>query len=232
MPLSETSSPIALLTGTVKELGQALLPAATVSDYAERLHCSSMWSAPGVSASASLAWDIVALETARAINVSMSQMWVHPLCALLLQTTLCCRRGTGQSRRKRQACQEHGLAQHLLTCLWHRRWGDGQSNQYGDIHFYSYDKDNFDPATYPKPRFVSEFGYESLPSWFVYQDVTQQEDWSRDSNMTEFRSATVALHQPGFRCCQGKPCGMCCLATDAAASSVNQQQKGLTGSLT
>ena len=75
------------------------------------------------------------------------------------------------------------------------RWGDGQSNQYGDIHFYSYDKDGFDPATYPKPRFVSEFGYESLPSWFVYQNVTQQEDWSRESSMTEFRSATMALHQ-------------------------------------
>ncbi|XP_017057225.2 beta-mannosidase-like isoform X2 [Drosophila ficusphila] len=44
---------------------------------------------------------------------------------------------------------------------------DLQSPNFGDVHFWS-DKDAFSPETYPHARFVSEFGYASLPimsSW-------------------------------------------------------------------
>ncbi|BFF88900.1 beta-mannosidase-like [Drosophila madeirensis] len=45
---------------------------------------------------------------------------------------------------------------------------DPQHPNFGDIHFWEDDKDGFDSDTYPHARFVSEFGYASLPmlsSW-------------------------------------------------------------------
>uniref|UniRef100_A0A1L8DQR0 beta-mannosidase n=1 Tax=Nyssomyia neivai TaxID=330878 RepID=A0A1L8DQR0_9DIPT len=41
---------------------------------------------------------------------------------------------------------------------------DPQDWHYGDIHYYNYDLDAWDPTIYPKPRFVSEYGFQSLPS--------------------------------------------------------------------
>ena len=55
------------------------------------------------------------------------------------------------------------------------------------MHYYNYDADSFDPDTYPHGRFVSEFGFQSLPSWKLYKTVTQPHDWSWNSNMSEFR---------------------------------------------
>lgn len=79
------------------------------------------------------------------------------------------------------------------TTLWHTklqfgcRWGDAQSPLYGDIHFYDYNADSFDAATYPHARFVSEFGFQSLPSWQQYQRVTEPQDWHWNSTMSQFR---------------------------------------------
>lgn len=67
------------------------------------------------------------------------------------------------------------------------RWGDASGPFYGDTHFYNYDANSFDAATYPHARFVSEFGFESLPSWKLYKKVTQPKDWSWNSEMSEFR---------------------------------------------
>ncbi len=33
------------------------------------------------------------------------------------------------------------------------------------VHFYDYQGDAFDPATYPPAKFVSEYGFMSLPSF-------------------------------------------------------------------
>jgi beta-mannosidase len=51
------------------------------------------------------------------------------------------------------------------TCLPLCRWGDTNSWEYGDAHFYTYCEDVFNPAVYPRAKFISEFGFMSLPSF-------------------------------------------------------------------
>ena len=72
------------------------------------------------------------------------------------------------------------------------RWGDAQSPFYGDVHFYDYQADSLDPATYPQARFVSEFGFQSLPSWAAYRTVTQPQDWHWNSTMSHFRLTALS----------------------------------------
>ena len=39
-----------------------------------------------------------------------------------------------------------------------------QDNSFGDIHYYNYYSDGWNPDTYPQsPRFVSEYGWQSFP---------------------------------------------------------------------
>lgn len=68
-----------------------------------------------------------------------------------------------------------------------KRWGDASGSFYGDVHYYNYNADSFDEDTYPHARFVSEFGFQSLPTWKLYQKVTQAQDWDWTSKMSEFR---------------------------------------------
>ena len=67
------------------------------------------------------------------------------------------------------------------------RWGDSGSWDQGDVHFYDYVNDAFDPDTYPRAKFVSEFGVMSLPSWHIYQQYTRSEDWNREGPQASFR---------------------------------------------
>ncbi|GFU32736.1 beta-mannosidase [Nephila pilipes] len=55
---------------------------------------------------------------------------------------------------------------------------DPQDNHYGDVHFYSYFDDEWDPDTYPRARFVSEYGFQSYPSFESMANVTNKEDWT------------------------------------------------------
>ena len=55
------------------------------------------------------------------------------------------------------------------------------------MHFYDYASNCVDPAIYPRARFVSEFGFQSYPSFFVYKRYTQAKDWSIQSNMSDYR---------------------------------------------
>ncbi|XP_026480283.1 beta-mannosidase-like [Ctenocephalides felis] len=41
---------------------------------------------------------------------------------------------------------------------------DPQDYRYGDMHVYNYVNDGWDPNIYPKARFVSEYGFQGLPS--------------------------------------------------------------------
>ncbi|KAK9829297.1 hypothetical protein WJX72_005014 [[Myrmecia] bisecta] len=68
-----------------------------------------------------------------------------------------------------------------------KRWGNPQDASRGDLHFYNYGDDCMDGRIYPRAKFVSEYGFQSHPSWSVYARVTSPEDWSRDSNMSSFR---------------------------------------------
>ena len=46
-----------------------------------------------------------------------------------------------------------------------KRWGDASDLSRGDIHFYDYTSNLLDSAAYPLAKFVSEFGYMSIPSF-------------------------------------------------------------------
>ncbi|RKO99459.1 hypothetical protein CXG81DRAFT_20452 [Caulochytrium protostelioides] len=48
---------------------------------------------------------------------------------------------------------------------------DVSQHAYGDFHHYNYACNPLDVATYPSPRFSSEFGYQSLPSYAILQTV-------------------------------------------------------------
>lgn len=51
-----------------------------------------------------------------------------------------------------------------------------------------YDADCEDYSTYPKAKFISEFGSQSYPTFQTYATVTSPEDWQVDNNMTGFRN--------------------------------------------
>ncbi|KJE94140.1 mannosidase [Capsaspora owczarzaki ATCC 30864] len=68
-----------------------------------------------------------------------------------------------------------------------KRWGDVGGTAYGDVHFYDYADDCQSVAIYPQARFVSEFGFQSFPSFQTWLAVTTSEDWSYDSALMQFR---------------------------------------------
>ncbi|XP_033163416.1 beta-mannosidase-like isoform X1 [Drosophila mauritiana] len=51
-----------------------------------------------------------------------------------------------------------------------------QDNQNGDVHFYDYTKDGWDPGIFPRPRFVSEFGFQSFPGGYAWQRSKDDDD--------------------------------------------------------
>ncbi|GBM74431.1 Beta-mannosidase [Araneus ventricosus] len=59
------------------------------------------------------------------------------------------------------------------------RWisNNPQDNLYGDVHYYNYFGNEWDPDTYPRARFVSEYGFQSLPSFESLANVSNPEDW-------------------------------------------------------
>ncbi|MEW5297316.1 MAG: hypothetical protein WDW36_000533 [Sanguina aurantia] len=59
-----------------------------------------------------------------------------------------------------------------------KRWGDPQDPSFGDVHFYNYVDDCFDPEMYPAAKFVSEFGYQSPPSFAALKNYSLPEDWA------------------------------------------------------
>jgi hypothetical protein len=44
-----------------------------------------------------------------------------------------------------------------------------------------------DWRTYPAARFISEYGWQSYPSWATYSAATAAQDWTVAADMTEFR---------------------------------------------
>ena len=68
------------------------------------------------------------------------------------------------------------------------------SDSMGDMHFWSvwHEKKNFDAYLSIKPRFVSEFGYESFPSLKTIKSFAKEEDFNFTSPVMEYhqRSGT------------------------------------------
>lgn len=52
---------------------------------------------------------------------------------------------------------------------------------YGDVHYYNYDSDCWDVSIFPRPRFTSEYGYQSFPSFETLSKVSVASDWSYNS---------------------------------------------------
>ncbi|KAJ4448986.1 hypothetical protein ANN_00378 [Periplaneta americana] len=66
------------------------------------------------------------------------------------------------------------------------------SSLYGDIHYYNYLGIGWQPSTYPKTRFASEYGFQSLPSFKTLSAVSEPSDWSMASGFSDHRQ-----HHPG-----------------------------------
>jgi len=68
-----------------------------------------------------------------------------------------------------------------------KRWGDVGDWKRGDVHFYTTTDNALNVSTFPRAKFVSEFGFQSFPSWSVYKGVSEPQDWSYEAPMTVFR---------------------------------------------
>lgn len=71
------------------------------------------------------------------------------------------------------------------------RWGNPQDPRYGDVHYYNYAADCLNPAIYPRAKFISEFGFQSYPSWQAYKSVSAPEDWNVNSDLSDFRQGPL-----------------------------------------
>lgn len=68
-----------------------------------------------------------------------------------------------------------------------KRWGYPGDLHYGDLHHYDFYSDCELPASFPNARFVSEFGFQSLPSFETYAKALAPADYNRKSEMLLFR---------------------------------------------
>lgn len=72
--------------------------------------------------------------------------------------------------------------------LYQHRWlGNPFSPLYGDVRHYDYQSLCTLTSTYPRGRFVSEYGWQSYPSLHTMGPVTSPGDWSNNSTMMNHR---------------------------------------------
>ena len=64
---------------------------------------------------------------------------------------------------------------------------------YGDVHVYNYTANCWDPEVFPKPRFASEYGYQSYPSVESFEKVSVLSDRVWNSTLMFYRQH----HQDG-----------------------------------
>jgi beta-mannosidase len=81
----------------------------------------------------------------------------------------------------------------ISTAPYAKRWGAASTPDAGDVHFYNYACDCEDPDSYPQARFVSEFGFQTMPSFLTYKPVSTVPDWDASSPLMEYRQR----HQDG-----------------------------------
>ncbi|XP_069782178.1 beta-mannosidase isoform X2 [Narcine bancroftii] len=58
---------------------------------------------------------------------------------------------------------------------------------YGDVHYYNYNRDCWDWTRFPKPRFASEYGFQSWPSFSTLATISSAEDWKFNSSFVDHR---------------------------------------------
>ncbi|OQR96550.1 beta-mannosidase [Achlya hypogyna] len=74
----------------------------------------------------------------------------------------------------------------LSTTPYVKRWGNTSSPYDGDVHYYNVARDCMDWTQYPPARFVSEFGFQSMPSLAAWQRVSGSEDWASAAAIRTF----------------------------------------------
>lgn len=77
------------------------------------------------------------------------------------------------------------------------------NNNFGDVHFYDYNSDCWNWKVFPKARLVSEYGYQSWPSFSTLETVSSKKDWFYNSNFSFHRQHHEhgnyeMLHQAGL----------------------------------
>lgn len=75
----------------------------------------------------------------------------------------------------------------ISTEPYAKLWGAASTAAAGDVHFYDYACDCEDPASYPQARFISEFGFQTMPSYMSYRPVSTVPDWDADSPLMRYR---------------------------------------------
>ena len=77
----------------------------------------------------------------------------------------------------------------ISTEPYSKLWGSASTAVAGDVHFYNYDMDCEDYSLYPEARFISEFGFQSQPSFLTYEPVTSEAegDWDPNSELLLYR---------------------------------------------
>lgn len=68
-----------------------------------------------------------------------------------------------------------------------KRWTRGSTAAAGDMHFYDYSMDCEVDSKFPEARFVSEFGFQSQPSFATYKGVLNETDYFKDSTVVAYR---------------------------------------------
>ena len=59
--------------------------------------------------------------------------------------------------------------------------------KYGDLHFYDYYINSWEPGSWPIPRLASEYGFQSFPSYSTLQKVYSVDDLDFYSDLNEHR---------------------------------------------
>lgn len=65
--------------------------------------------------------------------------------------------------------------------LYIQRWGDSSDPHYGDVHRYDYTDLCTDVTKFPRPRFTSEYGFQSYPSLETLKAISEPQDWDNNS---------------------------------------------------
>jgi beta-mannosidase len=81
----------------------------------------------------------------------------------------------------------------ISTDPYVKLWGQASTASAGDVHFYNYQADCEDYQIFPQSKFISEFGFQSHPSYLAYSSVTLPEDRSPHSEFFGYRQR----HQNG-----------------------------------
>ncbi|KAK5809879.1 glycoside hydrolase superfamily [Linnemannia elongata] len=65
---------------------------------------------------------------------------------------------------------------------------ENERGLYGDVHFYDYKHNGLHVEYYPKARFVSEYGAQSMPSFKAWKKVSSSKNWHPLSKLSVHRN--------------------------------------------